>query len=173
METFDPQPEFHVQDAEYLRLLGYPRGHEPGGQVLELMAWAREWYARHGRPWTYHRRVALQAGGGTLWLDDVEFASPRLQEHFQQHAATGAVLVAMSEERECEEHARELRQFPRPPLQLVTGREAQQPLVFRLLDTDFGMAVNQLAHGGPAVQLAELSIAVEDSTGLNWQPSTK
>ena len=108
MEAFDSQPEFHVQDAEYLRLLGYPRGHEPGGRVQELMAWARAWYARHGQPWAYHRRVELQAGGGALWLDGVEFASPRLQEHFQQHAATGAVLVAVSAGRECEEHAREL-----------------------------------------------------------------
>jgi len=108
METFDAQPEFHVQDTEYLRLLGYPSGHEPGDRVRELMAWARAWYARHGRPWAYHRRVALQAGGGALRLDGIEFASPRLQEHFEHHGATGAVLVAASAGRECEEHAREL-----------------------------------------------------------------
>jgi hypothetical protein len=97
-----------VQDAEYLRLLGYPRGHEPGGRVQELMAWARDWYARNGRPWAYHRRVDLQAGGGALWLGGVEFVSPRLQEHFRHHGATGAVLVAVSAGAECEEHAREL-----------------------------------------------------------------
>src|SRR6478736_1847665 len=108
METFDTQPEFRVQDAEYLRLLGYPRDHEPGERVRELMAWAREWYAQHGRPWAYHRRVELQAGGGALRLDGVEFASPRLQEHFQHHGTTGAVLVAVSAGPECEEHAREL-----------------------------------------------------------------
>src|SRR6478735_346506 len=108
METFDAQPEFHVQDTEYLRLLGYPSGHEPGDRVRELMAWARAWYAQHGRPWAYHRSVELQAGGGALRLDGVEFASPRLQEHFQHHAATGAVLVAVSAGAECEEHAREL-----------------------------------------------------------------
>lgn len=108
METFDAQPEFHVQDAEYLRLLGYPHGHTPGDRVQELMAWARGWYAQHGRPWCYHRRVALQAGAGALRFDGVEFTSPRLQEHFQHHAASGAVLVAVSAGRECEEHAREL-----------------------------------------------------------------
>ena len=108
METFDAQPEFHVQDAEYLRLLGYPRGHEPGDRVRELMAGARDWYAQHGRPWAYHRRVELQAGGGALQLDGVAFASPRLQEHFQHHGATGAVLVAVSAGPECEERAREL-----------------------------------------------------------------
>lgn len=108
METFDAQPEFRVQEAEYRRLLGYPSGHTPGGRVQELMAWARDWYAQHGRPWTYHRRVELQAGGGALQLDGVEFASPRLQEHFAHHQATGAVLVAASAGPECEEHARAL-----------------------------------------------------------------
>jgi hypothetical protein len=108
METFDAQPEFRVQDAEYLRLLGYPRGHEPGGRVRELMAWAHDWYARHGRPWVYHRRVELQAGGKALQLGGVEFSSPRLQEHFRHHGATGAVLVAVSAGVACEEHAREL-----------------------------------------------------------------
>lgn len=108
METFDPQPEFHVPDAEYLRLLGYPRGHVPGDRVQELMTWARDWYAQNGGPWTYHRRVELQARGSALQLEGVEFASPRLREHFEQHHATGAVLVAVSAGRECEEHAREL-----------------------------------------------------------------
>lgn len=108
METFHAQPEHHVQEAEYLRLLGYPRGHEPGGRVRELMVWAREWYAQHGRPWVYHRRVGLQAEAATLRLDGMEFGSPRLRDHLQQHHATGAVLVAVSAGRECEEHAREL-----------------------------------------------------------------
>jgi hypothetical protein len=108
METFDSQPEHHVQDAEYLRLLGYPGDHQPGERVKELMAWAREWYAQHGRPWVYHRRVGLQADVGALRLDGVEFGSPRLREHLRQHHATGAVLVAVSAGRECEEHARQL-----------------------------------------------------------------
>jgi hypothetical protein len=108
METCDTQPSIDVQEAEYLRLLGYPRGHEPGGRVRELMAWARDWHAQHGRPWIYHRRVELQAGAGALRLDGTEFGSPRLREHLQQHQATAAVLVAVSAGRECEEHAREL-----------------------------------------------------------------
>lgn len=108
METFDAQPEFHVQEAEYLRLLGYPRGHEPGARVRELMAWARDWYAQHGKPWACHRCVELQAGADALRLDGVEFSSPRLREHLQQHQVTAAMLVAVSAGRECEEHAREL-----------------------------------------------------------------
>jgi hypothetical protein len=108
MEIYDAQPEHHVLEAEYLRLLGYPRGHEPGGRVKELMAWARDWYAQHGRPWVYHRRAGLATDASTLRLDNVEFGSPRLREHLQHHGATGAVLVAVSAGRECEEHAREL-----------------------------------------------------------------
>jgi hypothetical protein len=108
MESHSTQPEFHVQEAEYLRLLGYPRGHEPGGRVQELMAWARDWYAQHGRPWVYHRRANLATDGAALRFDGVEFPSARLLEHFRHHAANGAVLVAVSAGRECEEHAREL-----------------------------------------------------------------
>lgn len=108
MEAYDTQPEHRVQEAEYLRLLGYPRGHEPGERVQELMAWARGWYAQHGRPWAYQRRVELRTEGGTLRLDGMEFHSQRLHEHLRHHGATGAVLVAVSAGRECEEHARRL-----------------------------------------------------------------
>jgi hypothetical protein len=73
METYDTYPQHLVREAEYLRLLGYPRGHQPGERVGELMAWARDWYARNGRPWVYLRRVELQAEPETLRLDGVQF----------------------------------------------------------------------------------------------------
>jgi len=114
MESFHAQPEFHVQEAEYLRLLGYPRGHEPGTRVRELMAWARDWYAQHGRPWACQRRVDLRLEAETLRLDGEAFGSPRLRDHLLMHAAAGAVLVAVSAGRECEEHARALWNEGRP-----------------------------------------------------------
>lgn len=114
METHDTQPEHHVQEAEYLRLLGYPRGHEPGGRVQELMAWARAWYAQHGRPWVYLRETGLQLDGEALRLDGVEFRSRRLQEHFRRHEVRHAVLVAVSAGRECEEQAQRLWQEGKP-----------------------------------------------------------
>jgi hypothetical protein len=49
--------QVHVKDAEYYRLLGYPRGKRPEGRSAELAVWARAWYARHGRPWTYSREA--------------------------------------------------------------------------------------------------------------------
>jgi len=108
METHDSYPEYAVSEAEYLRLLGYPPGHVPGDRVRELMAWARDWYARHGRPWVYLREAALQNDATGLRLDGVVFNSHRLQEHFRQHEVRGAMLVAVSAGRECEEHARQL-----------------------------------------------------------------
>src|SRR5579864_6771624 len=102
METHDAQPAHEVQEAEYLRLLGYPRDHQPGDRVRELMAWARDWYARHGRPWVYLREAALQNDAAGLRLDGVEFGSRRLQEHFHRHDVRAAMLVAVSAGRECE-----------------------------------------------------------------------
>jgi hypothetical protein len=114
MEIHAIQPEFAVQEAEYLRLLGYPRNHQPGDRVRELMGWAREWYSRHGRPWVYLREAALRNDGATLQLDQVEFSSLRLQEHFRRHDVHGAVLVAASAGAECEAHAHELWQEGKP-----------------------------------------------------------
>jgi len=51
--------DLQVQDAEYHRLLGYPHGRQPEGRAAELAAWARAWYAEHGRPWTYSREATL------------------------------------------------------------------------------------------------------------------
>ncbi|AOS43584.1 Vitamin B12 dependent methionine synthase, activation domain [Lacunisphaera limnophila] len=114
METHDAQPDYQVQDAEFRRLLGYPPSHEPDGRVRDLMAGARDWYARHGRPWTYHRRVELQSAGATLQLDGVEFPSARLLDHLRAHGAVGAVLVAVSAGAECETQARQLWQEGKP-----------------------------------------------------------
>ena len=107
METHDTRPECNVQEAEYHRLLGWPAGHVPEARALELAAWARAWYAEHGRPWVYLRRVGLQ-NGDALRLDGVEFGSERLRQHLREHQAQGAVLVVASAGRECEEQARQL-----------------------------------------------------------------
>jgi hypothetical protein len=108
METHDTQPEYHVQEAEYHRLLGWPAGHAPAERARELAAWARTWYAEHGRPWIYLRRVTLETGSGALKLDGREFQSDRLRQHLLDHQAHSAVLVAVSAGAECEEHARRL-----------------------------------------------------------------
>src|SRR4051794_11896937 len=55
IEWIDAQPAVEVQPAEYLRLLGYPRGFELEGRARELADWAFAWYAEHGKPWVYAR----------------------------------------------------------------------------------------------------------------------
>lgn len=107
-ESIDTHPVFTVRDAEYFRLLGYPRGQAPGERALELAAWARDWYLANGRPWTYIRRVELLATNETLILDGLSFDSAQLQQHLARHNAQAAMLLAVSAGRECEEHARQL-----------------------------------------------------------------
>jgi hypothetical protein len=180
METFDTQPEFHVQEAVYLRLLGYPGGHEPGARVKELMAWARDWYAQHGRPWAYHRRSELQADANTLRLDGMEFGSPRLREHLQQHRATAAVLVAVSAGRECEEHARQLWTEGKPDEYFfleIYGSAVVEDLVARtsgrLCDVaghDGLMAVPHYSPGYAGWDVAEQNKLFELITGRASRP---
>ncbi|HVU22529.1 MAG TPA: hypothetical protein VHE13_00285 [Opitutus sp.] len=114
LELVDVAPAVNVTEAEYFRLLGYPRGHEPGERPRELEAWARDWYAEHGRPWVYVREAELRRGDGALWLDGVEFRGGQLDGHLRNAGAQRALLVAISAGRECEEHARALWQDGRP-----------------------------------------------------------
>lgn len=103
-----------VSEAEYHRLLGYPRDHVPGDQALELARAARQWFAAHGRPWLYVRETELTIGRDSLQFGGVEFVSPRLHGHLRRWGARQAMLVAVSAGPECEEHARALWQDSRP-----------------------------------------------------------
>ena len=68
MTTFvETGPNVQVDTAEYTRLLGFPRGHRLEDRALELAEWAREWYAAHGRPWTYARRCETMTVGSD-WI---------------------------------------------------------------------------------------------------------
>ncbi len=107
-ETYDTSPEFSVPAAEYHRLLGYPPAHGPTERARVLAAWAREWFAQHGRPWIYLRQVELQAAADALRLDGVQFRSRRLHGHLGRHRAQSAMLLAVSAGGECEEQARQL-----------------------------------------------------------------
>jgi hypothetical protein len=123
LELLDTSPDTRVAEAEFFRLLGYPRGHVPGERARELAAWARRWYAEHGRPWVYAREATLDLGSPSgaatatttsLRLDGVTFESPKLREHLVASQAQRAVLVAVGAGRSCEEHARTLWQDNKP-----------------------------------------------------------
>ena len=107
MTTFvETGPNVQVDTAEYTRLLGFPRGHRLEGRALELAEWAREWYAAHGRPWTYARRCeTMTVGSDSIGIDGVAFRSRRLRRMFEQAGAHTAFLVAVSAGPEIEREA--------------------------------------------------------------------
>ena len=108
-ELFEASPPVDVQEAEYQRLLGYPKNHALAGRARELADAARKWFFENGRPWIYAREVsALELREDKLRLVGTEFSSRQLHDSFAASQAHRAVLVAVSAGKECEEHARRL-----------------------------------------------------------------
>jgi hypothetical protein len=116
IEWFDTRPDTNVQEAEYKRLLGYPPNHSLGDRARELADWARDWYAKNGRPWIYARQTGLieLRNENLIRIGDAEFTSTKFHDQLQAAEADGAVLVAVSAGRECEEKARELWREGKP-----------------------------------------------------------
>lgn len=114
-EFTDKQPPINVQEAEYLRLLGFPRNHVPEERSRELMQWAQKWYAENGRPWIFARVAGgIQIATNTICIAGQQFVSERLHQQFVAAEAHDAVLVAVSAGKECEEKARECWQSGKP-----------------------------------------------------------
>lgn len=106
IEIRDNAPAIDVQPAEFTRLLGYPRGWILSGRACELADWARDWYARHGRPWVYAREAgALRVDDGGVEIEGTSFSSARLRSTLHAAGADRAVLVAASAGQELEEEA--------------------------------------------------------------------
>jgi hypothetical protein len=106
IEVAESRPTVDVQPAEYLRLLGYPRGFELQDRARELADWARDWYATHGRPWVYARdAAAVEASGNRILIGGETFTSPRLLKTLREARAHGAVMVAVSAGPELEREA--------------------------------------------------------------------
>lgn len=106
IEIHEPSPLVAVETAEYIRLLGYPRGWTLDGRAEELADWARDWYARHGRPWIYARGIdGVRVDDGAVVVEGVRFNSRRLNATLSQGGADRAFLVAVSAGPELEEEA--------------------------------------------------------------------
>jgi hypothetical protein len=115
MELIDANPDVSVQEAEFKRLLGYPRAHVLEGRARELADSTRQWYVDHGRPWFYAREMEnLELANEQLKIHGAEFSSKHLHDQFSAAQAHGAVLVAVSAGGECEARARELWQAGKP-----------------------------------------------------------
>ena len=114
-ELRDTRPDCDVPEAEYQRLLGFPRQHVVEGRVRELADWAREWYGQHGRPWIYARQTdALELADERLHVNGTGFSSKHLHDQFAAAQAESAMLVAVSAGADCEAKARELWQDGKP-----------------------------------------------------------
>jgi hypothetical protein len=106
-EHLDAAPAVQVSDAEYRRLLGFPKDHVVSDRVRELMHATRMLYAQEGRPWTYWREANLRLDGDTLQIDETEFDSPQLRSHLRQTGAERVLLLAVSAGARCETVARQ------------------------------------------------------------------
>ena len=114
-ELIETKPPLDVQDAEYQRLLGYPKNHVLAGRSLELADAARKWFAENGRPWIYAREIgALEFREGKLHIAENGFSSRQLHDSFSGAQAHSAVLVAVSAGKECEEMAQRLWRESKP-----------------------------------------------------------
>ncbi|MGA7343377.1 MAG: hypothetical protein WBE72_04290 [Terracidiphilus sp.] len=104
-----------VLPEEYARLLGYPRGWVLEGRARELADWARDWYARNGRPWFYARQAEnLEIAGDSIFMDGTPFVSKRLKNTLQQAEAHSVILVAVGAGPEAEEESRRRWQDEKP-----------------------------------------------------------
>ena len=114
-EWIEPNPKVEVQPDEYRRLLGYPAGHVLGGRAKDLAEWARAWYAEHGQPWIYAREAgSLETRGASVIVEGVRFHSGVLGRRFEQAAADGAILAAVSAGPEIEQEAQKLWREEKP-----------------------------------------------------------
>ena len=115
MELVDSSPAVDVQPAEYIRLLGYPRGWVLEGRARELADWARAWYAENGRPWVYLRQAdCFEIGAASVRIEGAEFASERLRQTLQKAGAHSMILAAVCAGPEVEREARKRWEAERP-----------------------------------------------------------
>jgi hypothetical protein len=155
-EMSDPHPEVRVLEAEYRRLLGYPKDHELTGRALELADWARDWYADHGTPWWYARQAPIALEDGRVKVASASFASSRLYESLLEAGADSAMLVAVGAGEECERESRRLWEEGKPDEYFfleVYGSAVVEALVvaasFRLCEWADGHRLAILPHYSP------------------------
>ena len=111
----ETNPRVEIQEAEYQRLLGYPKNHPLEGRARELANDAEAWYSKHGRPWICAREMpSLELKNGNVRIGGIEFSSKKLREILLEARAHGALLIAVSAGKECEEHAGQLWNEDKP-----------------------------------------------------------
>lgn len=108
-------PDVNVPEAEYARLLGYPRGWVLEGRPRELAESARAWYAKHGRAWVWTRQAdAMELTDRGVCIDCAVFTSPRLSKTLREADAHSLVLAAVSAGPEVVEESQRLWREEKP-----------------------------------------------------------
>jgi hypothetical protein len=100
-----PQLAGEVNERELLRLLGMPRGRALEGDLKDRAESARDWYAKHGRPYAAARRAAIRSceAGAVRLEDGIELRSAVLGERLRQGEAHGVFALAATAGREVEQ----------------------------------------------------------------------
>jgi hypothetical protein len=115
IELTDSHPDTNVAAAEYVRLLGYPRGRELDGRAVELADWAREWYNANGRPWIYAREAeSFDVHGASMTIAGEPFSGSRLPRTLEEAGAHAVILAAASAGPEAEDEAQRLWRDEKP-----------------------------------------------------------
>jgi hypothetical protein len=156
-ELIDKHPDVNVQEAEFIRLLGYPRGYVLEGRPRELVHWARDWYRENAHPWVYARKVdRLETENNLLDIGGTQFSSERLCRQFLDAEASEAFVVAVSAGKECEEMAAQLWLEEKPDEYFfleMYGSAVVEHLVattgFRFCEWADGQRVAVLPHYSP------------------------
>jgi len=105
-----------VPEREYLRLLQMPRTRPLDGDLRDRADGARDWYARHGRPFAAVRRTGLSGlEAATVVLDtDEALTSVVLADRLRAGEAHAVVALAASAGREVGEEITRLWSAERP-----------------------------------------------------------
>jgi hypothetical protein len=146
-----------VDPAELNRVLGMPRGRELEGLVAERAAWAREWYAEHGRPFVRARRHAIaDLGPERVRLESGhDFASRAFAEHLRRWDAHAMVGMAVSAGAEVDAACDEMWKDGRPDEGYFLERFAVAVVERLIFSTTLGMC--QLAEGANETLTPHLS----------------
>jgi hypothetical protein len=105
----ETNPVVEVPDAEYQRLLGYPKHRPLEDRARELADGARDWFSKNGQPWVWAQEISsVELRDGKTQIDGTTFSSKKLHDIFREAQGHSAVLLAVSAGKECEEHARQL-----------------------------------------------------------------
>jgi hypothetical protein len=105
-----------IDDADYARLLGLPRGRPLSGDLAERARAARAWYADRGEPWVAARRMEIaRLDGHEVALESGHvFESRTLALRLREGAAHGLAALAVTAGGRVDEESRRLWEEDRP-----------------------------------------------------------